>query len=106
MSSSRCSVRLLPIAEEDLLDIVSYVAADDVGAALSLADRFEKNLLKLSSFPFLGRTPNDAKLTRLGYRFLVVGSYLIFYKVRGKTALVHRIIHGARDLENLSFEER
>jgi plasmid stabilization system protein ParE len=28
----------------------------------------------------------------------VVKEYLIFYKVRGRTVLVYRIIHGARDI--------
>ncbi len=101
MSSSRYSVRLLSIAEQDLQELVSYIAAENVTAALALADRIEKNLLALSSHPFLGRIPNDEKLARLGYRMLVVENFLVFYKVKGKTVLVYRVIHGARDIPSL-----
>jgi plasmid stabilization system protein ParE len=37
----------------------------------------------------------------MGYRFLIVDDYLIFYTISRKTVLVHRIIHGARDLQCL-----
>ena len=32
---------------------------------------------------------------------LVVENYLIFYKVRGRTVFVYRIVHGARDVPSL-----
>ena len=101
MSSSKYSVRLLAIAEQDLQETVSYVASENVTAALSLADRIEKDLLRLASHPYLGRIPEDDKLAGLGYRFLVVENYLIFYTVGEKTILVHRIIHGARDIPQM-----
>ena len=101
MSSSKYSVRLLAIAEQDLQEIVSYVAGENVTAALALADRIEKDLLKLASHPYLGRIPDDDKLAGLGYRFLVVENYLIFYIVGERTVLVHRIIHGARDIPQM-----
>ena len=101
MSSSKYSVRLLAIAEQDLQEIVSYVADENVTAALALADRIEKDLLRLASHPYLGRIPDDDKLASLGYRFLVVENYLIFYTVGVRTILVHRIIHGARDIPQM-----
>ncbi|MEP6890052.1 MAG: type II toxin-antitoxin system RelE/ParE family toxin, partial [Nitrospirota bacterium] len=39
-----------------------------------------------------------------GYRVLVVDNYLVFYKVKGKTILVYRILHGARDIMHLLSE--
>ena len=101
MSSSNYAVRLLAIAEQDLQDLVSYVAAENVTAALSLADKIENALKKLRSHPHLGKVPNDEKLARLRYRVLVVESYLMFYKVHGRTVLVYRILHGARDIPTL-----
>ena len=101
MSSSKYSVRLLAIAEQDLQEIVSYVAGENVAAALSLADRIEKDLLRLAAHPYLGRMPDDDKLAGLGYRFLVVENYLIFYIVGERTVMVHRIIHGARDIPQM-----
>ncbi len=104
MSSSRYSVRLLSIAEQDLQELVSYVAAENVTAAMSLADRIEKALNSLRSHPQLGKIPNDEKLAGLRYRVLVVENYLMFYKIQGRTVLVYRILHGARDIPSLLKE--
>ena len=97
MRGPRYTVRLLTVAEDDLNDIVSYIAADRPKAAESLARRIEKNLRLLSINPHLGRVPNDPRLFDLGYRYLVVGNYLIFYACEGRTIYVHRIMHAARD---------
>jgi toxin ParE1/3/4 len=51
----------------------------------------------LATNPHLGRIPKDAALLDLGYRYLVVQNYLIFYVVEDRTIFVHRIVHGARD---------
>lgn len=97
MSQSEYSVRLLRIAEDDLMEIISYIAADRPSAAEKLATRIEKNLHLLSRNPHSGRIPNEEELLRVGYRYIVVENYLIFYTIEGKTILVHRILHGARD---------
>ena len=101
MSRPEYLIRLLRIAEEDLRDIVSYIAADRPSAAERLADRIEKDLQLLARNPRLGRIPEEEELLRSGYRYLVVENYLIFYTLEEKTILVHRILHGARDYQNL-----
>lgn len=98
MPTSKFALRLLSIAEQDFLDIIEYLAAENPSAAHTAADRIEKQLENLRRHPYLGKVPSDIKLARMGYRVLVVGDYLIFYKVRGKTVLVYRIIHGAREI--------
>ena len=101
MSASKYAVRLLSIAEQDLQDIVAFVAADKLPAAVALADRIENDLQRLVRHPYLGKAPNDERLATMGYRVLVIENYLVFYKIRGRTVLVHRILHGARDLPSL-----
>jgi toxin ParE1/3/4 len=92
------TVRLLPAAEDDLIEIVTYVAGDNPFSALALADTIEKTWDLLSNNPLLGRVPREDELAQAGYRYLVTAKhYLIFYKVEGRTVYVHRIIHGARD---------
>lgn len=98
MSRNKFSIRLLSIAEQDLLDIVEYVAAENLSAAHHIAERLEQGLQQLQQYPLLGKVPADPKLARMGYRVLIADDYLVFYKVRGKTVLVYRIIHGARDI--------
>jgi len=97
MKRSEFTVRLLSIAESDLTDIITYVSSDRPSAADRLASRIEKSLTLLSKQPHLGRIPKEDDLARLGYRYLVVENYLIFYIVEAKTIYIHRILHGARD---------
>lgn len=95
------TVRLLSIAERDLQDLLLYEAAENPAAALTLADKIEAEPAKLGTYPYLGKIPQDVHLAQLEYRALVVGDYLLFYKIKGKTILVHRILHGARDVPRL-----
>jgi toxin ParE1/3/4 len=94
-------VRLLRIAEDDFTEIVTYIAADRPASAETLANKIEKNLNLLSQQPLLGRVPKEEELARLGYRYLVVQNYLIFYTIESRTIYVHRILHGARDYLSL-----
>ncbi len=104
MSSSKYSVRLLTIVEQDLSELLAYIAAENVNAALGLAEKIERQLVALRSHPYLGRIPSDQQLADLGYRVLVVENYLMFYEVKGRTVLIHRIIHGARDIPGLLLD--
>ena len=104
MPSSKYTVRLLSIAEQDLVDLLSYVAAENARAATELLDHIEARLEALQSHPFAGRVPHNPKLTALGYRVLVIDNYLVFYKVKSTTVLVYRILHGARDILHLLSE--
>lgn len=101
MSRSNFSVRLLSIAEEDFTEIISFIASDNVKAAGNLANKIEKNLELLSDNPLLGKTPSDSDLKLLGYRYLIIENYLIFYTIEKRTILIHRILHGARNYKTL-----
>jgi plasmid stabilization system protein ParE len=98
VSANRFTLKLLSIAEQDFLDIIEYLAAESPAAARTVMDQIDTRLQQLRDYPFLGKVPADTKLARMSYRVLVVKEYLIFYKVRGRTVLVYRIIHGARDI--------
>lgn len=101
MSRPKYTVRLLRVAEEDLTEIVTYIAADRPSAAEAVAAKIEKNLKLLSKHPQLGRIPYEEELMRSGFRFLVVENYLIFYMIEAQSVYVHRILHGARDYLSL-----
>lgn len=101
MSTVKYQVRLLKVAEEDFTEIVSFIAVDNPTAANTIADKIEKNLLVLSENPKLGRIPRDEEIRILGYRYIVVQNYIIFYTIEQNTILVHRILHGARNYKSL-----
>jgi toxin ParE1/3/4 len=89
-------IRYLSTAENDLDDIFTYILKDKPSAAASLLENFDSSISQLAFNPELGVVPKDERLKKLGYRILVVGKYLIFYVVRGKTVQIRRVIHGAR----------
>ena len=101
MKETKYAVRLLRAAEDDLNDLVSYIAVENRTTAEMVATKIERNLARLSFYPRLGKIPKDEELNCLGYRFLVVENYLIFYTIEERTILIHRIVHGARDYLSL-----
>ena len=101
MPTGKYQVRLLSIAEEDFTEIISFIAADNPAAAEEIANKIEKNLGLLSENPKLGRIPREEEIKNLGYRYLIVQNYIIFYTVEEKTIFIHRILHGGRNYKAL-----
>lgn len=98
---SKFTLRYLPVAEEDLISILDWIAKDSPARALKFIDKLEEKIGKLEKFPMLGRIPRHSKLRDYGYRVLVVESYLVFYITRKSTVEVHRVIRSSRDLDKL-----
>lgn len=101
MPADKFQVRLLKIAEEDFTEIIKFIADDNPSAAETTTIKIEKNLELLSDNPNLGRIPRDEEIKNLGYRFLIVQNYIVFYTVEDRTILIHRILHGARNYKLL-----
>ena len=101
MPPRKLNVRLLALAEQDLADIYEYVTTENATAADRILGRIEKDLTGLSSQPLLGRIPRDPDISRIGYRYLIIGDYLAFYRIESKAVLVYRILHGARDFADV-----
>lgn len=97
----RYSIRYLPVADSDLLEIFDFIAQDSPNRALSHLEKLDNWVGLLEHNPELGRIPRNHKLREYGYRVLIVESYLIFYIIRGKLIEVHRVVHGSRNLDDL-----
>jgi toxin ParE1/3/4 len=89
-------VRLLRRAVQDLHEIRRYVERDRPGAARRLLTRLLDVIKSLGESPARAPQPKDERLRALGYRFVVAEPYLIFFKVRGTTVQLHRVLHGHR----------
>ncbi|MFQ5665311.1 MAG: type II toxin-antitoxin system RelE/ParE family toxin [Candidatus Binatia bacterium] len=90
------SIRVLRRAQADLLEIRAYIARDRPAAADSIVADILDLLGTLRRFPDRGAVPRDARLRRMGYRYLVHGEYLIFYKVLRSHVRIYRVVHGRR----------
>jgi len=101
MPADKYQIRLLKIAEEDFTEIVNFIAEDNSSAAEAIATKIEKNLELLSDNPYLGRVPRDEEIRNLGYRYIVIQNYIIFYTIEERTIRIHRILHGARNYKSL-----
>ncbi len=96
-------INITEAAEQDLAEIVEYISNDNPAAALKLAENIEQSILQLEDFPLIGVTPKNRRLTRKGYRILVVDSYLVFYVLvdDNDTVEIRRIISGKIDYKFL-----
>lgn len=92
----KCSVRILRRAVRDLEEINAYLRHKAPSGAGDLLDDLLDAIESLGDFASRGATPRDDRLRGQGFRFLVQRPYLVFYKVRGRTVRVYRVLHGRR----------
>ncbi len=101
MPSNKYQIKFLKIAEEDFVELSSYIASENISAAKNITNKIEKNLLSIVNNPMLGRIPRDEDIRNLGYRYLIVQNYIIFYTVEKTTIFIHRIMHRARNYKSI-----
>ena len=92
-------------AEEQLRDIIFYIADDsgDADIALGYLDKVESAINRLQEFPYSGCIPRYSTLKKQGYRVVIVERHLVFYKINemDKTVIVYAIVDGRREYRNL-----
>jgi len=93
-------VRYMPVAEDDLNEIVDYLLEHSINAANKFIDELDGLEESLSMFPELGVFSKDKKLRSKGYRMLSIGDYLLFYIHRHEYIYVMRIVHGKRNYKS------
>lgn len=90
---------LSEIAEQDIDDIVSYIAQDSSKAAMKLLDSLYNTMDNLVTNPMLGHNRED--LTDKPVRFLTFKwHYLIIYKSSNPIEIV-RVLSGYRDISSI-----
>jgi len=91
-------VVVTPQAREDLADIWLYVAAHDLAAADRTLDAFDRVCARLARNPKMGPARPDIGPQA---RSLLLGRYLILYRIVEGGIDVVRVVHGARFLADL-----
>lgn len=78
----KCNILRTDKAEEQLREIIFYIADDsgDVDIALGYLDKIETAINNLQEFPESGSTPRYSILKKQGYRVIIVERHLVFYK--------------------------
>jgi toxin ParE1/3/4 len=90
--------RIGPHASADLTEIWIYIADDSVANADAFIDKLYETIRFLTRQPGSGRRREDLASGILSFSF---GRYIIFYRVIVSAIEVVRVLHGARDIENI-----
>ena len=79
-----------PLALDDLLAIVEYIAAESLPAAFDVHDSIERQVLALANHPELGRRGRVG-----GTRELIISGfeYVVEYRLTGDCIDVLRVLH-------------
>jgi plasmid stabilization system protein ParE len=93
------SFLLSPAAKQDLIDIWSFIADDDIRTADKVLETFYEKFLLLSQQPYIGHTRKD--LTQHPVLFWPVYQYLIIYKPKTTPLEIVRVLSGYRNLVDL-----
>jgi toxin ParE1/3/4 len=85
------SVRWTPLALDDVAGAFAYIARDNEKAAIRVSDALMAAAGGLDLHPRMGR-PGRVR----GTRELVVGKYILVYRVVDEEIVIARVVHGAR----------
>ncbi|MHB8502605.1 MAG: type II toxin-antitoxin system RelE/ParE family toxin [Candidatus Acidiferrales bacterium] len=91
-------LRISPRASADLIEIWSYIADDSVANADVFIDKLNETMQLLARQPGSGRRREELAPGIQGFSF---GRYIIFYRVLTSAVEIVRVLHGARDIENI-----
>ena len=83
-----------PTAENDLNEIIDYIAQDSLEYALSFYEQVRDKVESLRSFPKLGRKVPE--LDDPNIRELILRNYRIIYRFSEENVQIIRVIHGSR----------
>jgi len=88
-------------ARIDLSEIAIYIGKDNPAAAERWLDGIDRLLGLLAANPAMGEAVDHLAS---GMRRHTFGRYLLFYRPRPDGILLYRVLHGSRNIEDLSRE--
>lgn len=90
---------LAPLAESDLDAIAEFIARETPRGAMETLTRIRAGISILMDQPRLGSLVQKPPRTRL--RKWTVAPYIVFYRVTEHDLEVIRVLHAARDLDDI-----
>ena len=92
------SIHYSPEATKDLEDIFGYLKEHSVTAAEKLAESIDQRTAILAAHPGIGRDRGDLID---GLRSILIGKYVLFFRLTPTTLEIVRFLHGARDIDSI-----
>ena len=87
-----------PAARSDLEQILTYLDRYSPPAADRFAIETDRVIDRIGKLPLIGRDRSDL---RPGLRSVVIGDYVLFYRIVKRRVEIVRILHGARDIDSI-----
>ena len=91
------TLEFLPAALNDMTEIISsFVMLGSKQGAVRIQEKMSKAAEQIHIFPYSGMSVPDFKLSKLGFRMIVVEKYLMFYKVfeKEKKIVFYHVLNG------------
>ena len=101
-------VTVSPLAQADLREIADYIGdcLQNSSAALNIIRRLRMAILSLSSYPEMGSPLLVSDKPDCPYRYLVCGSYMVFYHISNDAVRIDRVLYGRRDYLTILFSDQ
>ena len=97
--TKKFKVNLTQLAQRDLEQIYSYIAADSIKNAMNFVLELEKKIYSLDTFPERQPLIAENEFFATDYRHLIYKKYRVIYRISEKTVFILRVIRGAMLLE-------
>ncbi|MDR0443399.1 MAG: type II toxin-antitoxin system RelE/ParE family toxin [Treponema sp.] len=100
-------VRYLPLALDDLRDIVRYITytLEAPRSAENFLAKIDKEVLKITSNPYRCHLYTSPEKLKHEYRILHIDNYSLFYVVEKEKIEIHRVIYSHRDISRILGEK-
>ena len=102
MASKRYTVYWSKIAQDDLVEIIEYIALDSYDNAEVIFKKIKEQTVKLESFPERGRTVPELEFHNINnYRELIVVPWRIIYRIEEQKVYILAVIDSRRNFEDI-----
>ena len=92
-------------AQKDMEELGDYISntLQNPSSAMRLVRSIKAAVFKLCDFPEMGALLK-AEENIVGYRYLICGSYMVFYHISESSVLVDRVLYGRRNYLSMLFD--
>jgi toxin ParE1/3/4 len=100
------TVNITQNAENDLDEIILYIAQDNTQTALKILDRLQKKIFSLKNCPERGRwVPELLDKNIKDYRELIENPWRIIYKIENNDVHILMVIDGRRNVSEVLMKK-
>jgi addiction module RelE/StbE family toxin len=105
-STKTYTVNITQNAEDDLDEIILYIAQDNPQTALKILDKLQKRILSLKNFPERGRwVPELLDKNIKDYRELIESPWRIIYRIDDNDIYILMVIDGRRNVGDILMKK-